>query len=126
MRKTVNMAESLVDENNVWEITLDRLRKTMDFLDLTLGQQKYLSEPRKIFDVAVTVKMDNGDIDIFRGYRVQHNNNRGPFKGGIRYHQDVNLDEVKALAMIMTWKCAVANIPFGGAKGGVAVDPYKL
>jgi len=120
------MAESLVDENNVWEITLDRLRKTMDFLDLTLGQQKYLSEPRKIFDVAVTVKMDNGDIDIFRGYRVQHNNNRGPFKGGIRYHQDVNLDEVKALAMIMTWKCAVANIPFGGAKGGVAVDPYKL
>ena len=70
--------------------------------------------------------MDNGSIEIFKGYRVQHNTNRGPAKGGIRYHQDVTLDEIKALAMLMTWKCAVVGIPFGGAKGGVIVDPSKV
>ena len=77
-------------------------------------------------EVAVVVKMDNGDIDIFKGYRVQHNTNRGPAKGGIRYHQDVTLDEIKALAMLMTWKCSLTGLPFGGAKGGVAVDPTLL
>ena len=79
-----------------------------------------------MLEVSVPVKMDNGDIDIFKGLRVQHNTNRGPAKGGIRFHQDVNVDEVKALAMLMTWKCSLAGIPFGGAKGGVAVDPSKL
>ena len=98
----------------------------MDILNLTPGIKKYLSKPRKTIEVAVTVKMDNGDIDIFDGYRVQHNTNRGPAKGGIRYHQDVTIDEIKALAILMTWKCAVVNIPFGGAKGGVKVDPKKL
>src|SRR5689334_1011766 len=70
--------------------------------------------------------MDDGSIRIITGYRVQHNINRGPAKGGIRYHPDVSLDEVKALAMWMTWKCAVVNIPYGGAKGGVIVDPRRL
>jgi glutamate dehydrogenase (NAD(P)+) len=72
------------------------------------------------------VKMDDGSIEVFTGYRVQHNMSRGPAKGGIRYHQDVSLDEVKALAMWMTWKCAVVGIPYGGGKGGVIVDPSKL
>src|SRR6266699_4993978 len=70
--------------------------------------------------------MDDGSVQVFTGYRVQHNLGRGPAKGGIRYHQDVTLDEVKALAMWMTWKCAVVGIPYGGGKGGVVVDPKKL
>ncbi len=70
--------------------------------------------------------MDDGTVQVFTGYRVQHNLGRGPAKGGIRYHQDVTLDEVKALAMWMTWKCAVVGIPYGGGKGGVVVDPKKL
>ena len=113
-------------KNNVWEMTLLRLNKTMSLLNLKQGMRKYLREPRKVIEVAVTVKMDSGDIDIFKGYRVQHNTNRGPAKGGIRYHQDVYLDEIKALAMLMTLKCAVVGIPFGGAKGGVKVNPKEL
>ena len=116
----------MIKELNVWEMTLSRLDKTMSVLDLKPGTVKYLSEPLRILEVAVPVKMDNGDIDIFKGYRVQHNTNRGPAKGGIRYHQDVTLDEIKALAMLMTWKCSLVNIPFGGAKGGVIVDPSKI
>jgi len=111
---------------NMWEITIGRLDRIMEMLSLSEGIRKYLREPRKTIEVAVPVKMDNGSIEIFKGYRVQHNTNRGPGKGGIRYHQDVNLDEVKALAMLMTWKCAVVGIPFGGAKGGVVVDPNRL
>ncbi|MHB1377861.1 MAG: Glu/Leu/Phe/Val family dehydrogenase [Candidatus Humimicrobiaceae bacterium] len=113
-------------ELNVWEMTLSRLDQTMAVLDLKPGVVKYLREPRRILEVSIPVKMDDGDIDIFKGYRVQHNTNRGPAKGGIRYHQDVTLDEIKALAMLMTWKCSLVNIPFGGAKGGVIVDPSKI
>ncbi len=113
-------------QQNMWEMTLSRLDVIMSMLSLTEGMSKYLREPRKTIQVAIPVKMDNGKIEIFKGCRVQHNTNRGPAKGGIRYHQDVSLDEVKALAMLMTWKCAVVGIPFGGAKGGVIVDPYKI
>jgi len=111
---------------NVWDMTLERLDSTMDLLNLTPGTRKYLRQPRKILEVAVTVKMDNGDIDIFTGYRIQHNTNRGPGKGGVRYHPDVTRNEIKALALLMTLKCTVVGIPFGGAKGGIAVDPKKL
>jgi glutamate dehydrogenase (NAD(P)+) len=76
--------------------------------------------------VSIPVKMDDGKVEVFTGYRVQHNVSRGPAKGGIRYHPDVTLDEVKALAMLMTWKCAVVGIPYGGAKGGVVCDPKRL
>ena len=76
--------------------------------------------------VSVPVKMDDGRVEVFEGYRVQHNTERGPAKGGIRFHPDVSLDEVKALAMLMTWKCAVVGIPFGGGKGGVICDPSKM
>jgi glutamate dehydrogenase (NAD(P)+) len=113
-------------EGNMWEMALARLDTTMAILGLKNGMQKYLREPRKIIEVAIPVKMDSGIIEIFKGYRVQHDTNRGPAKGGIRYHQDVTLDEVKALAMLMTWKCAVVGIPFGGAKGGVVVNPSKV
>ncbi len=85
-----------------------------------------LSEPKNIIDVVFPVKMDDGKIRIFHGYRVQHNNWRGPYKGGIRYHQNVDLDEVKSLAFWMTIKCAVLDIPFGGGKGGVLVNPKEL
>ncbi len=111
---------------SMWEMTLGRLDNITSMLNLTEGLAKYLREPRKTIEVAIPVKMDDCSIEIFKGYRVQHNTNRGPAKGGIRYHQDVTLDEVKALAMLMTWKCAVVGIPFGGAKGGVIVDPYSI
>jgi glutamate dehydrogenase (NAD(P)+) len=88
--------------------------------------RKVLREPRRELIVHFPVKMDDGSVQVFTGYRVQHNLGRGPAKGGIRYHQDVSLDEVKALAMWMTWKCAVVGIPYGGGKGGVIVDPKKL
>ncbi len=85
-----------------------------------------LSEPKRILYVSLPVKMDNGKIRNFQGYRVQYNDARGPYKGGIRYHPNVSLSEVKALATWMTWKCAVIDIPYGGAKGGVICDPKKL
>src|SRR6266487_3352979 len=85
-----------------------------------------LRKPKRELIVNFPVRMDNGDVEMFTGYRVQHNINRGPAKGGIRFSPEVSLDEVRALAMWMTWKCAVVGIPFGGAKGGVVVDPRLL
>src|SRR5207245_6988199 len=90
------------------------------------GVHQILRHPRRALELAVPVRMDDGTVRVFQGYRVHHNTSRGPYKGGIRYHPDVTLDEVKALAMWMTWKCAVVGIPFGGAKGGVVVDPRLL
>ncbi len=90
------------------------------------GILEFIKAPRKAVEVNLPVQMDNGKFKIFTGYRVQHSLIRGPSKGGIRYHPDVNLDEIKALAAWMTWKCAVVNIPFGGGKGGVACDPSQL
>jgi glutamate dehydrogenase (NAD(P)+) len=107
-------------------MTLARLDSTLDMLDIKTGLNEYLKEPRKVIEVSIPVKMDSGKIKVFKGFRVQHNTNRGPAKGGIRYHQDVNLDEIKALSMIMTWKCSLVNLPFGGAKGGVIVDPGQI
>ncbi|MDA8334080.1 MAG: Glu/Leu/Phe/Val dehydrogenase [Peptococcaceae bacterium] len=87
---------------------------------------KVLKEPKRILTVAVPVRRDDGTVEVFRGFRVQHNLALGPAKGGIRFHPDVNIDEVVALAMLMTWKCAVVDIPFGGAKGGVICNPREL
>ena len=97
-----------------------------DILDLGPGLRAVLREVRREYTVRFPVKLDDGRVRMFEGYRVQHNTTRGPAKGGIRFHPQVSLDEVKALAMWMTWKCAVANLPFGGAKGGVIVDPATL
>ncbi len=93
---------------------------------LSYNEIKILNFPKRIIEVSIPVKMDSGDLQVFTGYRIQHNDIRGPFKGGIRYHPKVNLDEINAMAFTMTIKCAVANIPYGGAKGGITVDPKKL
>ncbi len=95
-------------------------------LELSEELKQLIKTPDRELRVEVPIRMDNGKLQTFIGYRVQHNNARGPNKGGMRYHPDVNLDEVRALASLMTWKTAVADIPFGGAKGGIAVDPKQL
>lgn len=97
-----------------------------DILNLDQGYRKLLRVPHREFTVNFPVKMDDGRVEMFTGYRIQHNLTRGPAKGGIRYHPDTDIDEVRALAMLMSWKCAVVNIPYGGAKGAVVVDPAKL
>jgi glutamate dehydrogenase (NAD(P)+) len=111
---------------NPFDVAQRQFDQTADRLNLSPGLRGVLREPHRTLTVVFPVKMDDGSIRIFTGYRVQHNMSRGPAKGGIRYHQDVTLDEVKALSMWMTWKCATVGIPFGGGKGGVVVDPKKL
>ena len=97
-----------------------------DLLDLDVGMRQILRVPQRELTVNFPVKMDDGRVEVFTGFRIQHNITRGPAKGGIRYHPQVDIDEVRALAMWMTWKCATVNIPYGGAKGGVIVDPKRL
>jgi glutamate dehydrogenase (NAD(P)+) len=111
---------------NPWSVAQQQFDLAADHLNLDPGLRRVLREPRRELTVHFPVHMDDGSVQVFTGYRVQHNLGRGPAKGGIRYHQDVSLDEVKALSMWMTWKCAVVGIPYGGGKGGVIVDPKKL
>ncbi|MBM4049052.1 MAG: Glu/Leu/Phe/Val dehydrogenase, partial [Planctomycetes bacterium] len=111
---------------NPWEMACQQLDMVAEKIKLDPGIHRVLRNCKRALEVSMPVKMDNGTVHVFTGYRVQHNVNRGPGKGGIRYHPDVTLDEVKALAMWMTWKCAVVGIPYGGAKGGVVCDPKKL
>src|SRR4051812_25034427 len=111
---------------NPWHVAQQQFDNAAERLNLDPGLRQVLREPRRELHVHFPVKMDDGSVRVFEGYRVQHNLGRGPAKGGIRYHQNVSIDEVKALAMWMTWKCAVVGIPFGGGKGGVIVDPKKL
>jgi glutamate dehydrogenase (NAD(P)+) len=119
---TEHMAASI----NAWEVAQRQFDLAAERLGMDEGMRRVLREPRRELTVHFPVHMDDGSVRVFTGYRVQHNLGRGPAKGGIRYHQDVSLDEVKALAMWMTWKCAVVGIPYGGGKGGVIVDPKKL
>jgi len=109
-----------------YEIACEQLEHVAELLMLDDGLRKMLLKPKRELTVHFPVHMDNGDIEVFTGYRVQHNIVRGPAKGGLRYHPDVTLDEVKALAMWMTWKCAIVGLPFGGAKGGVICNPKKM
>ena len=118
--------ERIAHAINPWQVAQQQFDIAADKLNLEPGLRHVLREPRRELTVHFPVKMDDGRVQVFTGYRVQHNLGRGPAKGGIRYHQDVSLDEVKALAMWMTWKCAVVGIPYGGGKGGVIVDPKKL
>ena len=111
---------------NPWAVAQQQFDLAAERLGLDEGMRAVLREPRRELTVHFPVHMDDGSVRVFTGYRVQHNLGRGPAKGGIRYHQDVSRDEVKALAMWMTWKCAVVGIPYGGGKGGVIVDPKKL
>ncbi len=117
---------SLEQEINPWEAQAARFDLAAQKLNLDEGLWKVLRYPNRELIVHIPVMMDNGHLEVFTGFRVQHSIARGPSKGGIRYSPDVTLDEVRALASWMTWKCAVVNIPFGGAKGGVICDPHKM
>src|SRR4051812_6849937 len=117
---------SMEQEINPWESQAARFDLAAQKLNLDEGLWKILRYPAREIIVHIPVQMDDGHIEVFTGFRVQHSIARGPSKGGIRYAPDVTLDEVRALASWMTWKCAVVNIPFGGAKGGVICDPKKL
>ena len=103
-----------------------QLRSAVEKLSLSESMWNTLSTPRRILEVAVPLRRDSGVVEMYKGYRVQYSTTRGPSKGGIRFHPDIDLDETVALAMLMTWKCALVNLPYGGAKGGVAVDPRSL
>ena len=123
---TVTAPVSMEQETNPWEAQASRFDEAARKLKLDDGIWKVLRYPAREVIVHIPVQMDDGRIEVFTGYRVQHSNARGPCKGGIRYAPDVSLDEVRALASWMTWKCAVVNIPFGGAKGGVICDPKAM
>src|SRR5258707_12395362 len=114
------------DEFNVYESAEARFEAAARKLGLEEGLYRFLKYPNKEITVYIPVTLDNGHLEVFIGYRVHHSIVRGPGKGGIRFAPTVTLDEVRALASWMTWKCAVVNIPFGGAKGGVVCDPGKL
>ncbi|MFM8330044.1 MAG: Glu/Leu/Phe/Val family dehydrogenase [Actinomycetales bacterium] len=108
------------------QTALSQLRRAVDQLGLSENDWNTLATPRRLMEVAVPLRRDDGHVEMYKGYRVQYSTTRGPAKGGIRFHQDIDLDETIALAMLMTWKCALTNLPYGGAKGGVAVDPKTL
>jgi glutamate dehydrogenase (NAD(P)+) len=115
-----------VAAENPWHNAQRQFDQAAELYGLDPNLRRVLREVKRQLIVSFPVKMDDGSIRVFEGYRVQHNLARGPAKGGIRYHPDVTLDEVKALAMWMTWKCAIAGLPFGGAKGGVVCDPKSM
>jgi len=113
-------------ERDIFDVAVEQFEIAADVLGLEDNLRRILSRCQRELTVNFPVEMDDGSVQVFTGYRVQHNSGPGPTKGGIRYHQDVTLSEVKALAMWMTWKCAVVGLPFGGAKGGVTVNPKLL
>ncbi len=117
---------TLEQEKNPWESQAARFNIAAEKLNLDEGLWRVLQQPNREIIVHIPVMMDNGKLEVFTGYRVQHSIARGPAKGGVRYAPDVSLDEVRALASWMTWKCAVVNIPFGGAKGGIICDPKNM
>jgi len=109
-----------------YDSVLEQIDETADRISLDPGIHKMIRKPERELTVTIPIEKDNGEIEVFTGYRVQHSSARGPCKGGIRYHPDTNIDEVKALATLMSLKCAVSNVPYGGAKGGVTCSPSKL
>src|ERR687890_2392087 len=119
-------SSNLNEKINPFEVALTQLEEASNILNLDKGMLQILSNPKRILTVSIPTKMDDGSIRVFTGFRSQHNDARGPCKGGIRYHPDVTLDEVKALSMWMTWKCAIANIPYGGGKGGIICNPKQM
>jgi len=112
--------------NNPWERARRQLSKASKYVSLPPLLLERLYNPDRTVSVSLPIKMDNGKVKVFEGYRVQHNNILGPYKGGLRYHQNVSMDEVRALAFWMSMKCAVVNIPMGGGKGGITVNPKEL
>jgi glutamate dehydrogenase (NAD(P)+) len=120
------MTQAVLEPESAFETAQAQLNKVAKMMDLPPGIAAVLASPRRELTVNFPVRMDDGTTRVFTGYRVQHNDARGPMKGGLRYSQLVSLDEVRALAMWMTWKCAVVDLPYGGAKGGVIVNPKEL
>ena len=118
--------DPVLNEENPFEAMMERFDRAAELLDLEPGIYAVLRHPEKQVITSVPVMMDNGEVEVYQGIRVLYNTSRGPAKGGIRFDPNVTLDEVTALAAWMTWKCAVVDIPFGGAKGGVVCDPYRL
>src|SRR5438105_6797266 len=118
--------DRFLNEENPFEAMMSRFDRAAELLDLELGLYKVLRHAEKQIIVSCPVMMDSGEVEVFTGFRVLYNTSRGPAKGGIRFDLAVTLEEVRALAAWMTWKCAVVNLPFGGAKGGVICDPSKL
>ncbi len=117
----------IIKENkNICIDCKSRLELLQEAMNLSITENALLSRPRRVITFGIPVRMDNGEVSVFNAYRVQYNNALGPTKGGIRYHPDVDLEEVKTLAFLMALKCSLAGLPFGGAKGGVEVDPTKL
>src|SRR5580704_16603561 len=114
------------EDLNPFRIAQIQFDMAAEFLKLEPGLRQILRTPKRVLEVSIPTKMDNGQVKVFTGYRVQHNVSRGPSKGGLRYHPAVTAEEGKALAMWMTWKTATANIPFGGGKGGVICDPKRM
>jgi len=122
MLETAKSATSI----NPFEVALKQLDEAAKLIKLDKGLHQVLAHPKRVLTVSLPVKMDNGEVKVFTGFRSQHNDARGPYKGGIRYHPQVSIDEVKALSMWMTWKCAVADIPYGGGKGGIICNPKEM
>src|SRR2546422_8341538 len=118
--------DRFLNEENPFEAMMMRFDRAAELLDLEPGLYKVLRPPEKQITVSCPVMMDSGEVEVFIGHRVLYNTSRGPAKGGIRFDMNVTLEEVKALAAWMTWKCAVVNLPFGGSKGGVVCDPLKM
>ena len=116
----------MAEEHTGLTVALAQLKLAAQRLQLNSGIHKMLSQPKRSISVSIDIRLDNGSIAVFNGVRVQHWDVRGPFKGGIRFYPDITLDEVTALSMLMTWKCAIADIPYGGAKGGICVDSKKM
>jgi glutamate dehydrogenase (NAD(P)+) len=111
---------------NPFSVALKQLEEASKIIGIDKGMHDVLAQPKRILIVSIPTRMDNDEIHVFTGFRSQHNDARGPFKGGIRYHPQVSIDEVKALSMWMTWKCAIANIPYGGGKGGIICNPKQM
>src|SRR5882757_3889612 len=118
--------DTFLNEENPFEAMMSRFDYAAERLSLDPGLYKVLRSPEKQIIVSVPILRDNGEVEVFIGHRVLYNTSRGPAKGGIRFDMAVSLDEVKALAAWMTWKCAVVNLPFGGGKGGIICDPSKM
>ena len=114
------------DTFNPFEMAQAQFDKVADLINLEPGVRKLLRNPLREFQFLIPVHMDDGSVEVFQGFRVQHNDARGPSKGGIRFHPQETIDTVRALATWMTWKCAVVDIPLGGGKGGVVCDPHNL
>jgi glutamate dehydrogenase/leucine dehydrogenase len=123
---TAKTIATLTEDLNPFRIAMQQFDTAAQKLKLDPGMREVLRSPRRALSLHLPIKMDDGSVKVFEGFRVQHNNSRGPCKGGIRYHPNVSFDEVQALASWMTWKCATVNIPFGGAKGGIICDPKNL